>query len=287
MRIARWSQDGALPRLGVVEDEDVVDVLAAAPDLPHAPEAWLPAAPAAWDMLRSLAAGAPRKPLSQVTLHAPVARPGKLLAIGANYQSHLNEVAHLGLKAAPHQIWFNKQVSCLNGPHTDVALPVMSEQTDYEGELAVVIGRRCRRATPETALGFVGGYCVANDVSVRDVQLRTMTMTLGKSFDTHGPLGPWLTTADEVADPQALIISTFVNGEPRQHESTAGMLHTVRAQIVELSSILTLEPGDVLVTGTPSGVAIGGQPPRYLRPGDVVRVEIEGLGALENRFVEA
>ena len=216
-----------------------------------------------------------------VTLHAPV-KPSKLLALGANYQAHLDEIQHLGIRPSTHQIWFNKQVSAINGPYADVVIPAMSEQVDYEGELAVVIGRRTRDATPENALDAVGGYMICNDISVRDVQMRAMTMTVGKSFDTHAPLGPWLLTADEVPDPQTLRLRTWVNGELRQDANTAAMIHSVAAQIVELSGIMTLEPGDMLSTGSPAGV-VPTEPATELR--DRVRVEVDAIGAIENRFV--
>ena len=263
-----------------------MDVLAHLPGLPGDLRAWLPAGPCSWTFLASLVPDAPRHALETVVLHTPVI-PSKLMAVGANYQAHLDEVAHLGLRPMPHQIWFNKQVSALNDPFADVLIPTMSGQVDYEGELAVVIGRRARAVPIQDALSFVAGYTVCNDVSVRDVQMRTPTHTLGKSFDTHGPLGPWFVTADEVPDPQDLMIRTWVNGELRQEASTATMIHSVAAQIAELSATLTLEPGDVLATGTPAGCAIGMRPPRYLVDGDVVRIEIERIGVIQARFVQA
>ncbi len=286
MKLARFSLGGAPARLGVVDDDSIVDVLHRLPALPVDVRAWLPGGACSWAFLASLVPGAPRHALETVTLHAPVV-PSKLMALGANYQAHLDEVAYLGLRPMPHQIWFNKQVSALHDPFADVLLPAMSDQVDYEGELAVVIGRRARAVSAEDALSFVGGYTICNDVSVRDVQMRTPTHTLGKSFDTHGPLGPWLVTADEIADPQDLMIRTWVNGELRQEASTATMIHSVSAQIAELSAILTLEPGDVLATGTPAGCAIGMRPPRYLVHGDQVRIGIERIGEIAARFVRS
>jgi 2-keto-4-pentenoate hydratase/2-oxohepta-3-ene-1,7-dioic acid hydratase in catechol pathway len=224
-------------------------------------------------------------PLAALRLLAPIQRPRKFLGLGGNYASHLREIEHLGIKSPEMQVWFNKQNSCIAGPFDDVVIPVQSDRVDYEGELAVVIGRRCRNVPAERAREIIAGYMVCNDVSVRDVQLRSPTMTLGKSFDTHGPTGPWLVTADEIPDPQRLAIRTWVNGELRQDGNTSEMRHTIFDQIAELSSVFTLEPGDILATGTPAGVAAAMRPPRYLRAGDVVRIEIEQIGVIENRFI--
>lgn len=284
MKLARFSTDRLSARLGIVRDGMVADVLHDLPGLSHDVAAWLPGGQDAGDFLSRRAVGAPRWPLDAVTLHAPV-RPSKLLALGANYQLHLDEVAHLGLRASPHQIWFNKQVSSVNDPFGTVIIPEMSEQIDYEGELGVVIGRRAHRVPEADALSFVGGYLVCNDVSVRDVQMRTPTHTLGKSFDTHAPLGPWLVTPEEVGNPHDLMLRTWVNGTLRQEANTATMIHHIASQIAELSAIMTLEPGDVLATGTPAGVALGFQPPRWLKHGDSVRVEIERIGAINSLFL--
>jgi len=241
------------------------------------------------DTLKDISARArkasPRIALADVCLLAPIPAPDKFLGLGGNYASHLREIEHLGIKAPETQVWFNKQVSCVAGPFADVSIPAASRCVDYEGELAVVIGRRCRNVTAERAHEVIGGYMACNDVSVRDVQLRTPTMTLGKSFDTHGPTGPCLVTPDEIADPQQLRIRTWVNGELRQDGNTDEMRYSIRDQIEELSHVFTLAPGDLLATGTPAGVAAAMRPPRFLRSGDVVRIEIEGIGAIENRFV--
>ncbi len=224
-------------------------------------------------------------PLETVRLQAPLQHSRKFLGLGGNYASHLEEVERLGIKVPDTQIWFNKQVSCINGPFDDVVIPAISSQVDYEGELAVVIGRRCRHVPAQRAHDVIAGYMVCNDVSARDVQLRSPTMMLGKSFDTHGPIGPWLVTTAEVADPQSLRIRTWVNGELRQDGNTGEMRYTIADQIAYLSSIFTLEPGDILATGTPAGVAAARRPPQFLKAGDIVRVEIEAIGAIENRFV--
>lgn len=183
-------------------------------------------------------------------------------------------------------VFFNKQSTCVVGPGDDVQRPRVSEQVDYEGELGVVIGRRCRHVPAESAFDVIAGYLVVNDVTVRDWQLRSPTMTLGKSFDTHGPIGPWLTTVDEIADPHDLRIRTWLNDELVQDGSTRRMIFDIPTQIATLSTSFTLEPGDIISTGTPAGVGLVRQPSLWMKAGDVVRVEIEGLGVLENPIVD-
>jgi 2-keto-4-pentenoate hydratase/2-oxohepta-3-ene-1,7-dioic acid hydratase in catechol pathway len=222
--------------------------------------------------------------LEEVRLAAPV-RPRKFLAIGLNYADH---VAESGMQPPDFPIFFNKQVTCVVGPGEDVHMPRVSSLLDYEGELAIVIGRRCKHVPAEQAHEVIAGYTITNDLSVRDWQLRTPTMTMGKSFDTHGPLGPWMVTADELGDPHGLGIRTFVNGEQRQDGNTAEMIFDCFEQVAHLSDAFTLEPGDVIATGTPAGVGAAQQPfpEGLLRVGDVVRIEIDGIGVLENTVVE-
>ncbi len=232
------------------------------------------------------AAEGERSPLAEVRLEAPIDDPQKYLAIGMNYREHAEEARLAGIPVPEHQSWFNKQVSGIAGPFDDIVKPAVSDALDYEIELGVVIGERCRDVPAERAHEVIAGYLVANDVSVRDwLQQRSPTFTLGKSFDTHGPIGPWITTADQVPDPEALRMTLTVNGEVRQSHRTDDMIHGIAAQIAELTTVMTLMPGDLIATGTPSG--IGAPSGRFLRPGDVVRAEIEGLGAIENRVVEA
>ena len=228
-------------------------------------------------------AAGPRFALSRVKLAAPIDDPQKFLAIGMNYVAHANEAAAAGIPIPKSQLWFNKQVSCINGPYDPVQLPKASEKVDYEAELAFVIGRRCRHVSAQEARKVIAGYLVCNDVTARDWQQRSPTYTLGKSFDTHGPIGPWITTDDEIEDPHALTMSLTVNGEERQRASTGGMIYNIYQQIEYLSTVMTLEPGDLIATGTPSGVGIASN--QFLKPGDVVRVEIESLGVIENRFM--
>jgi 2-keto-4-pentenoate hydratase/2-oxohepta-3-ene-1,7-dioic acid hydratase in catechol pathway len=200
-----------------------------------------------------------------------------------NYKAHAEEARAAGIPTPTSQLWFNKQVSCLNGPYDPIEFPAVVEKLDYEIELGVVIGKRCRRVRAGDARSVIAGYLVVNDVSARDWQHRSPTFTLGKSFDTHGPVGPWLTTDDEIADPMALEMVLTVNGEERQRMMTSGMIYNIGDQIEYLSTVMTLEPGDILATGTPPGVGMATG--RLLRPGDVVRAEIQGLGFIENTVV--
>jgi 2-keto-4-pentenoate hydratase/2-oxohepta-3-ene-1,7-dioic acid hydratase in catechol pathway len=226
-------------------------------------------------------ATAPSFALASVKLNAPITDPQKFLAIGMNYKAHADEAAAAGIPIPKSQLWFNKQVSCISGPYDDIELPKVSDQLDYEAELGVVIGKRCRHVKAAQARSVIAGYLIANDVTCRDWQFRSPTFTLGKSFDTHGPIGPWLTTDDEIADPHALAMRLTVNGEARQQTSTGDMIYNIFEQIAYLSTVMTLEPGDLLATGTPAGVGIArGQ---FLKDGDVIRVEIDHLGAIENR----
>lgn len=222
-------------------------------------------------------------PLAEVHLHAPVKRPSKFLAIAANYQSHIDEVKANNPNYVPptSQRWFVKLTSCINGPNDPILMPPESSELDYEVELAVIIGRRCRRVRARDAHEAIAGFTICNDVSARDWQRRSPTIMLGKSFDTHGPLGPWLVTPDEIGDPHALKLTCTVNGELRQSGSTAEMIANCYEQIEYLSTVCTLEPGDVIATGTPAGTGAGMKPPRLLQAGDIVRCEVERIGAIE------
>ena len=281
MKLARFTVEGRT-RLGKVVDDRIIDISTAAPDAGHSMRLLL-------EQLESLrpaigALDAPSFALADVVLEAPIADPRKYLAIGMNYQSHVDEAEAAGVTAPKTQIWFNKQVTCINGPFADVDVPkVGPDMVDYEAEMGVVIGKRCRHVSREEARSMIAGYVVCNDVTARDWQFRSPTFTLGKSFDTHGPIGPWITTDDEIADPHALTIVLELNGEQRQHASTSEMIYDIYDQIAYLSQVMTLEPGDLIATGTPAGVGIAGN--RFMKDGDVVRVSVDGLGAIENRFV--
>ena len=267
----------ALPRGLLAPHEGMVEVI----------NLW----PVLKDAVAALAAHAPHHRVDEVHLQAPVPRPPKLLAIGLNYLDHVNEKilgdgARESRAVQEHQVWFTKLGHAINGPYDDIVLPRVSDKTDYEAELVAVIGQRCKHVPREQAHEMVFGYCVGNDVSVRDWQKRTSQWTLGKSFDTHAPFGPWLTTADELGDPHGLDLRCWVNGELRQHSNTRLMIHDIWDQIALLSQAMTLEPGDVIYTGTCSGVGAAFDPPKFLRGGDVVRIEIDRLGAIEARCVD-
>jgi 2-keto-4-pentenoate hydratase/2-oxohepta-3-ene-1,7-dioic acid hydratase in catechol pathway len=279
VKLARFRTGDSDIRLGRVDDDRVTDLSA---EFGTSVRALLPRLTALRPALQ--AAGGPSFPLADVVLEPPVDDPQKYLAIGMNYRAHAEEARAAGIPVPVNQMWFNKQVSCMTGPYADIVAPAVSEQLDYEIELGVVIGRRSRNVTADDARAVVAGYLVANDVSVRDwLASRSPTFTLGKSFDTHGPIGPWLTTDDEIDDPHGLHMRLTVNGEVRQDWPTGDMIHNIWAQIAELTTVMTLMPGDILATGTPAG--IGAPTKNWLRPGDVVRAEIEGLGAIENRVV--
>ena len=228
----------------------------------------------------------PPVPLSEVEILAPVKKPGKILGIGVNYAAHAAEsVSFVDTKKPDVQKWFNKQATAVNGPYAEVHLPKVSSQLDYEGELVVVIGKRGRHVPAGRAFEIVAGVCIGCDYSVRDWQRASQTMIMGKGFDTHAVFGPAIVTLDEIADLPALEVRTYVNGEQRQTGHVRDMIHDIPAQIAHLTAAFTLEPGDVIFTGTPAGVGAGFDPPKWLKAGDTVRVEIDGLGYIENQIV--
>jgi 2-keto-4-pentenoate hydratase/2-oxohepta-3-ene-1,7-dioic acid hydratase in catechol pathway len=282
MRLCSFRHEGAT-RVGVISEDGIVDLTEAAPDLPREMTALLAAGEPALHAAANAATRAKaRLALDAVRLAPPILRPPKFLAIGLNYADH---VAEAGLERPALPTVFNKQSTCVVGPRDPVHMPRVSSALDYEGELGFAIGRRCRHVPRARAHEVIAGYLVVNDVTVRDWQFRTPTWTMGKSFDTHGPLGPWLTTPDEVGDPHGLRLRAWVNGELRQDSSTKHLIFDCFALVEHLSTAFTLEPGDVITTGTPSGVGVAMKPPKLLKVGDVVRVEIDGLGALENSIV--
>jgi 2-keto-4-pentenoate hydratase/2-oxohepta-3-ene-1,7-dioic acid hydratase in catechol pathway len=282
MKLVTFAHDG-LTRLGAVIRNEVVDG-SAAPGLPRDMLGFLEAGrPALETLARLIESGRGRIPLEAAHLRPPVPRPPKFLAIGLNYADH---IAETGRERPEFPAFFNKQPTCVNGPYDPIHRPRVSEKLDYEGELGFVIGRRCRHVPKERAREVIAGYLVVNDVSVRDWQARAPTMTLGKSFDTHGPIGPWIVTPDEVPDPHALDLKTWVNGGLRQSSNTRHMIFNCYEQIEVLSTAFTLEPGDIVSTGTCSGVGVLMKPRGYLKIGDVVRVEVEGIGYIENRVIE-
>jgi 2-keto-4-pentenoate hydratase/2-oxohepta-3-ene-1,7-dioic acid hydratase in catechol pathway len=242
---------------------------------------------AQWPLLRGkiqahLDSGKSDFALSAVRLRAPVPNPQKILAIGLNYADH---VAETGRPKPDRQVWFAKLPGAVNGPYDDIEIPKASSMVDYEAELVVVIGKRCRHVARENAADIVFGYMAGNDVSVRDWQNHTPQWILGKSFDTHAPAGPWIVTSDEIGDPHTLGIRCKVNGETRQDSNTENLVFKVWDQIAHVSQAMTLLPGDLIFTGTPGGVGMAMKPPSFLKSGDVVRVEIDRIGALEARMI--
>lgn len=279
MKLATFiRQGGQRPEVGVVTEKGVAPLPAEGPaaglDMIRLIERWDELS----GEVAKAAATTAALPLERVRLLAPVPRPGKIPAMGLNYADH---VAETGQQTPPEQIWFCKHPTAVNGPYDPVDLPKASSFVDYEVEMVAVIGRRARHVAKSDASNVVFGYCVGNDVSARDWQRKSAQWVMGKSFDTHAPFGPWITTADEVGDPHALDITCKVNGEVRQSSNTRHLIFDVYDQIVELSQAMTLEPGDVIYTGTPGGVGLAMKPPQSLKAGDVVTCEIEKLGRIE------
>lgn len=267
----------------VVDGDDVVDLSIAAPSLPSTMvEILAGGADALAAAAAGVASGKGRSKLADAKLSAPIPRPPKFCAIGLNYADH---IAETNSKTPDYPTVFVKLPTCVNGPYDDIYLPRVSDQLDYEGELGFVIGTRAKHVSAADAHKVIAGYTVINDVSVRDYQRRTAQFTLGKSFDTHGPMGPWIVTSDEVGDPHNLDIKTWVNGEIRQDSNTKHLIFDCYALVAALSEVYTLEPGDVVATGTSSGVAAAMKPPAWMKVGDVCRIEIEKIGAIEGRIV--
>jgi 2-keto-4-pentenoate hydratase/2-oxohepta-3-ene-1,7-dioic acid hydratase in catechol pathway len=225
MKLLRFD-DGGVPRLGVLRGESIIPLDAVRAEYPTM-LAMIAGGQRALDRVRAVAgSGNSMLPLSSARLLAPLERPGKYLAIGMNFRKHAEEAARLGIAAPEQQLWFNKQTTCLSGPFDDID-PGVSEKVDYEVELAVVIGRTAKRVSEASARDHVFGYTVANDVSARDWQFHSPTFTMGKSFDTHGPIGPWIVTADEISDPHALRLRCLVNGEVRQDSDTSHLIYNI------------------------------------------------------------
>jgi 2-keto-4-pentenoate hydratase/2-oxohepta-3-ene-1,7-dioic acid hydratase in catechol pathway len=267
--------------VGVVSGDVIFDTSVIS-NIPRDMAGLLAAGPSALARLAEASAGSREWiPLSDVHLQAPV-RPSKFLAIGLNYADH---IAETGKERPEFPTFFNKQVSCVNGPYDPIHKPRVSDKLDYEGELGFVIGKRCRHVPRESAHEVIAGFLVVNDVSVRDWQQKAPTMTLGKSFDSHGPIGPWIVTADEIGDPHSLDLKTWVNAELRQSSNTRHMIFDCYEQVAILSTVCTLEPGDVIATGTCSGVGVMMKPRGYMKIGDVVKVEIERIGYLQNPII--
>ena len=233
--------------------------------------------------VESLSPTLPRLPLDMSSLCQPIIRPGKILGIGLNYRDHAHET---GREPPSVQTWFVKQATAANAPLGRVHMPKVSDKLDYEAELVVVIGQYGRHVPAERAMEIVAGFACGNDYSVRDWQRATPTMNMGKGFDTHAPFGPWIVSPDELGPLEDLGVRSFVNDEQRQDGRAGDMIFGVAEQIAHLSAAFTLEPGDLLFTGTPAGVGAAFDPPKFVKLGDRVRIEIDGIGSIEHEIVE-
>ncbi len=285
MRLLTFTQGGKT-RIGAQIDEEVVDFSVAAPDLPTEMVVFLESGEEAMAKAKAgVQSGKGRIAFSEVRLEAPILRPPKILAIGLNYAGH---AAENKIDPPPVPLVFNKQSLSSNGPYDPIHKPAESDQLDYEGELAIVVGKRCRRVPREDAFQVVAGYTIVNDVSIRDWQMAKPVYphTMGKSWDTHCPMGPVIVTSDELTDPHVLELEVTVNGETRQKANTDDFIFDVPWVIEHLSTAFTLEAGDVIPTGTPDGVGHFMDPKGYMKSGDVVKVSISGIGEIENRVIE-
>jgi ureidoglycolate lyase len=286
MKLATFESGGSAqpgPELGVVVDDRVVSISRAAPRLATDMIDLI----TRWSEIRAEVTAIAQKAadgfaLDQVHLLAPIRRPGKIFAIGLNYVDHIEESK---METPAHQVWFTKASTSTNGPYDPILIPKPAGFVDYEAELVAVIGAGGKHIAKADAPNAIFGYCVGNDATERMWQHRVPQWSLGKSFDSHAPFGPWITTADEVSDPHALGIRALVNGQPRQNSNTGKLLFDVFAQVEHLSQAMTLEPGDLLFTGTPGGVGAAMDPRQFLKDGDRVRIEIDGLGHLDNPCV--
>ena len=274
----------ASTHIGLLKDDSVIDLAAVAPGLPQEMTAFLAAGESAMAAARAAESSTPHFALADVRLEACILRPPKILAIGLNYRAHAEE-SNMEIPQTPFV--FTKQSTSANGPYAPVHWSEDSKALDYEGELGVVIGKRCRRVPLDKAPSVIAGFCIVNDVSVRDWQLRgnPASFTMGKSWDTHCPMGPAIVTPDKIGDPHKLQLKTYVNGDLRQDTNTDDLIFNSYELISFLSTAFTLEPGDVIPTGTPSGVGFAQKPPAPLKVGDVMRVEIDKLGFIENEVI--
>ena len=228
--------------------------------------------------LEAKAAAGGGVPLASVKLEAPVQRPGKIFAIGLNYADH---IAESKMETPERQVWFTKAQTSVNAPFDPIDIAQGTATADYEVELVAIVGKGGKHISTSDAPSAIFGYCVGNDVTERMWQHAGPQWSLGKSFDTHAPMGPWIVTADELGDPHALGLRCFVNGEKRQDSNTGHLVFNIWHQVEHLSVGMTLEPGDVLFTGTPGGIGAAMEPRRFLKAGDIVRCEIDAIGAIE------
>ncbi|MCQ6277581.1 fumarylacetoacetate hydrolase family protein [Bacillus sp. V3B] len=217
---------------------------------------------------------------NDVKIEAPVKNPGKIICVGHNYREHILE---MGREIPPHPVVFAKFANTLIGPQDDIPFFPVSDKLDYEAEFAFIVGKRARNVSREEALDYVAGYTIANDVTYRDIQRRTLQWLQGKTVEGSLPMGPWLVTTDELKDPSGLNVRLTVNGEERQKTNTENFVFDVQYLVEFLSNLMTLEPGDIILTGTPGGVGFARDPQVFLKDGDIVKVEIDKIGALENK----
>ena len=282
MRLVTYMSPGEMALAGVVVDEKVFSLQPAGFPTVLSVIAGGPAARASIESYLKAVPAAASKDLTRVVLLAPIPKPPKLICVGLNYRDHAAE-AKMEIPEVP--TIFSKFNTAITGPGAPIILPRNSTKPDYEAEFAFVIGAGGRHIAADRWREHVFGYMCLNDVSARDFQLATSQWLMGKTFDTFAPCGPWLTSADEIDDPHNLTIRLTINGETMQDSSTSHLIFGIPALIEFLSSAFTLEPGDIITTGTPAGVGFSKKPPRWLRPGDDVVVEIEGLGQLRNPVV--
>ncbi len=300
MKLVRFSHNGLTPRLGALEGDHVVDLQAslaatfarrgvvraqeiAATLVPQSTRAFLEGGAAAQDAVASITERITH-PASSVRLHAPIADPGKFICIGLNYRDHAEETNNPIPKEPPI---FPKWSTAIVDPGEPVLRPRGSTQLDWEVELGVVIGRTARFVPREEALDYVWGYTIINDISARDFQFLTTQWAAGKIADTFAPVGPYIADGKEIPDPHVLDLKTFVNGKQMQRGNTRTFIFNVNYLVSYLSGLMTLSPGDLIATGTPPGVGLAMKPPVFMHPGDVVRVEITGLGSIENPIKDA
>ena len=300
MKLVRFSTDGQSPRLGALQGDRIADLQTslaltlarrgvvrtqeiAAALVPQSTRAFLEGGPAAEEAVASITEWV-TVPAASARLHAPIADPGKFICIGLNYRDHAEETGNPIPKEPPI---FAKWSNAILDPGEAILRPRGSQQLDWEVELGVVIGRTARFVPKEQALDAVWGYTIINDASARDFQFITSQWMAGKVFETAAPVGPYIADRKETPDPHGLELRTWVNGKPMQNGNTKTFIFDVRYLVSYLSGLMTLAPGDLIATGTPPGVGLGKKPPVFLQPGDVVTMEITGLGRLENPVKEA
>jgi 2-keto-4-pentenoate hydratase/2-oxohepta-3-ene-1,7-dioic acid hydratase in catechol pathway len=271
-------ENGGERGVGLVLGDEVADLRKADPRLSLNPVDILAGGAEIRAAVEKAGKSAPKLRLKDLTLRVPAGRPGKILGIGLNYRDHAKET---GREPPTTQMWFNKQTTSLHDPFAPVLMPAVSTALDYEVELVAVIAKRGRHVPRDRAHEIIGGYMTGCDYSVRDWQRATQTMIMGKGFDTHAPVGPWITTPDEAGNVSTMKLKCWINGELRQDGVAGDMIFDIPAQVEHLTKAFALEPGDLLFTGTPAGVGAAYDPPKFVKVGDKVRVEVDRLGAIE------